>query len=274
MPVLISGGHRWLARRLALRLIAEGGEVRVYGADDAAALRAAGVMVASGTPDDEGRLDAALTDVHTLVHVGPGLLTPDPGQITLEAGVAARAATSAGVRRVITLSVPGAQAASSAPLLAAKAAEEAALGEVPAPTVIIRTSLLDTAALHDALATAGLTDDELDVEVAPLRAEDLVELVVAFDRARSRAQDGTLVVAADGPERLTLRAYLDRVGVRVGGRFPLIGRRVLDEQRAARLRAALLAGPWVSPPGPVLDGFGFAEHEPQPVSPSSRSAGR
>lgn len=272
--MLLTGGHRWLARRLALRLVGEGGEVRVYGADDAAALRAAGVLVASGTPDDEGRLDAALTDVHTLVHVGPGLLTPDPARIRLEAEVAARAAASAGVRRVITLSVPGAQAASGVALLAAKAAEEAALSAVPAPTVVVRASLLDTAALHDALATAGLTDDELDVEVAPLRPEDLVELVVAFDRARSRADDGTLLVAADGPDRLTLGAYLDRVGVRVGGRIPLLGRRVLDEDRAARLRAALVGGPWVSPPGPVLDGFGFAEHAPQPITPSTRSAGR
>lgn len=274
MPVLITGGHRWLARRLALRLVAEGGEVRVYGAEDAAALRAAGVLVASGTPDDEGRLDAALTDVHTLVHVGPGLLAPDPAQIRAEAEVAARAATSAGVRRVITLSVPQPEASSDDPLRRAKAAEEAALAAVPAPTVVVRASLLDTAALRDALASAGLAAEELDVEVAPLRAEDLVELVVAFDRARSRADDGTLLVAADGPERLTLGAYLDRVGVRVAGRIPLLGRRVLDEDRAARLRTALTGGPWVAPPGPVLDGWSFAEHAPGSITPSTRSADR
>lgn len=274
MPVLITGGHRWLARRLALRLVAEGGEVRVYGADDVAALRAAGVLVASGSPLDEGRLDAALTDVHTLVHVGPGLLASDPGQIAIEAEVAARAATSAGVRRVITLSVPGALAAGTDILRRAKAAEEAALSTVPAPTVVVRASLLDTAVLHDALATAGLANDELDVEVAPLRPDDLVELVVAFDRARSRADDGTLLVAADGPDLLTLGAYLDRIGIRRAGRIPLLGRRVLDAPRAERLRSALVGGPWVSPEGSALDGWRFAEHAPQPITPSARSAGR
>lgn len=261
MPVLVTGAHRWLARRLALRLAGEGGEVRVYGATDASALRAAGIRVASGTADDEGRLDAALTDVHTLVHVGPGLLSADPGAIVAEAEVAARAATSAGVRRVIGLSVPGADAEAADPLRRAKAAEEAALLAIPAPTVVVRASLVDTRATRDVLATLGAAVG--GVVAAPLRPEDLVELVVAFDRARSRAADGALLVAADGPEALTVSDYLERVGVRAAGRTSLVGRRLLPPDHAAQVTAALTGGPWSVPTG--LDGWGFAGHRPRPV---------
>lgn len=267
MPVLITGAHRWLARRLALRLIGEGGEVRAYSDGDTSVLRAAGVMVASGTPDDEGRLDAALTDVHTLIHVGPGLLAHDPADIELEATVAARAAASAGVRRVITLSVPGAALDADDPVRRAKAVEESVIAAVPAPSVVVRSSLVDTAATRDALATArlvgaGPTVD--DVEVAPVRPQDLVELLVAFDRARSRAREGHLLVAADGPVRTSVGRYLDPSPTGTTGRTSLVGRRLLDDARAERLHHVLRAGRWWTPPGDALDGWAFAEVVPEP----------
>jgi uncharacterized protein YbjT (DUF2867 family) len=267
MPVLITGSHRLLARRLLTRLAEEGGEVRAYGHGDGGALRAAGVFVAYGDADDEGRLDAAMTEAHTVVHIGPGLLTPDASRVAAEARVVARAAASAGVRRVIALSLPG--AASDAPdaFRRAKAAEEEAIAAIPVPTIVIRASLVDTVAVRDALLTGGADAVTSAVELAPVRVDDLVEVVVAFDRARSRLDDGHLLVAADGPSRLTVGQYLERVGARVGGRTSLLGRRVLAADHLARLRETLTGGPWWSEPEAALDGWRFARYEPRTPGP-------
>jgi hypothetical protein len=70
MPVLVTSAQHPLARRIALRLLEEGGEVRAYAHGAVADLRAAGAIVASGEVDDEGRLEAAMVQVHTVVHVG------------------------------------------------------------------------------------------------------------------------------------------------------------------------------------------------------------
>ncbi len=267
MPVLLTSAHRPLARRLALRLLDEGGEVRAYGHGDTSALRAAGAFVASGTPDDEGRLDAACTDVHTVVHVGGGFLDPDPERMIQDVEVLLRAVRGAGVRRVIALSVPGAEHQAADPLRRAKAAVEERLAEAEVPTIVIRSSLVVTPATIDALATIGLGPEERAVELAPVRITDLLELVVAFDRARSRATAGHLVVAADGPERLTVEQLLVRRGVSAPGSGGLVGRTLppawLEEQLPAVLR-----GPWWTEEPTVLDGWTFGGLTPQTVASS------
>lgn len=250
MPVLVTAAHQPLARRIAARLLEEGGEVRAYGSGDTAALRAAGAFVASGDGDDEGRLEAALADVHTLIHVGGGVLT-SPDRIVAHAEVAARAAANAGVRRVITLSLPGAGAAARDEIRRAKGRAEEVLTAVPAPTVVIRTGLLDTPVLRDALTTVGLDDEVLAGDVAPVRVEDVIEVVAAFDRARSRSSHGQLVVATPGPRWMTLADYVGRVGVH--GR---IGRRLPDPATSRRLADAL-AGPWRDDYPGIVDAWQF-----------------
>lgn len=257
MPVLVTAAHRSLARRLVLRLLAEGAEVRAYGNGVSGALRAAGAFVASGTPDDEGRLEAAMAGVHTVVHVGPGLLTRDAASITTEAEVVARAATNAGVRRLIGLSLPGAAADAVEPVRRSSHAAEVALASAGPPSIVVRTSLIDTPAIRDALATVGLGPEEAEVPVAPVRLTDIVELLAAFDRARSRATSGHLVVAADGPVRTTLGDLLVVVGVGRPGAGGLLGRRLLADDQAPLLRSAL-AGPWWSDDPRLLDGWTFA----------------
>ncbi|MEX0835077.1 MAG: hypothetical protein WD010_03230, partial [Nitriliruptor sp.] len=78
MPVLITGAHRPLARRIAAALLEEGGEVRAHTSGDAASLRAGGAIVAGGDADDEGHLESSMAQVHTVVHVGRGVLAPSP----------------------------------------------------------------------------------------------------------------------------------------------------------------------------------------------------
>ncbi len=262
--MLVTGAARPLARRLAARLLAEGGEVRAYGTGDTSPLRAAGAFVATGTADDEGRLEAALADVHTVVHVGGGLLGSDPTADVAAARVLATAAGNAGVRRVIVLSVAGASPDAADAYRRARGRIEQVIAEAAPPSVVVRTSLLDTPAMRDALATGGLPSAVRDVVVAPVTVDDLAELVVAFDRARSRATTGHLVVGADGPSRLTVGAWLERLGVRRPGRGSLVGRRLPDPDRLRLLADALLHGPWHSEPPAVLEGWGFAGLHPTP----------
>jgi uncharacterized protein YbjT (DUF2867 family) len=162
----------------------------------------------------------------------------------------ARAAAGAGVRRIVALSAPGAAVDAVDPLRAALGEAERVLAAAPVPTVVVRTSLVDTPAIRDALGTAGLSPQERETLVAPVRAEDVVALVVAFDRLRSSAASGHATFHADGPTALPLGAYLERVGVARPGSGSLVGRRALDPGRVPMLLPAL-RGPWI---GSDLDG--------------------
>ena len=262
MPVLVTAPDQSLSRRVATRLLDEGGEVRVFGSADTSSLRARGAFVATGDPDDEGRLEAALEQVHTVVHVEPVRWDVGPTQLVERARVVATAATNAGVERVITVSLPGAGAEAEDAQRRAAGEAERLLAEVPCPTVVIRSSLVDAPDLRDALATAGLDRELLATEVAPVREADLAEMVVAFDRARSRSSRGRLLVSADGPVRLSLGEYLQSVGVAPPGRGSLLGRRLAAEPSLERLRS-LLDGPWWSDDADIVDGWGFAGLTPR-----------
>jgi uncharacterized protein YbjT (DUF2867 family) len=268
MPVLVTDAHRPLAQHLVVRLLDEGGEVRAYTSGDASQLRAAGAFVAHGTVDDEGRLEAALADVHTLVHLGGGVLSASPERLRQDVEVVVTAASNAGVRRIVALSLPGASDAADDPIRRANAVAEQVLSAAPIPTVVIRPSLVDTSAIRDVLATSGFGDDVLATPVAPVRSDDLIELLVAFDRARSRADEGHLVVAADGPVTTTIAGYLERVGVGRPGRGSLVGRRLVEDEQRAALRE-VLRGPWTTDLDRevALDGWIFADLRPRSPGP-------
>lgn len=263
MPVLVTAADTWLARRVAARLLQEGGEVRVTATGDVASLRAAGAFVAHVEPDDEGRLEAALAQVHTVVHVGGGLASADPDVIVDHARVLARACNGAGVARVIALSLPGAAASAADPLRRAKGRVEDIIAAIDCPSIVLRVGLIDTPAMRDALAAGGFGDDVLNTEVAPVRADDVAELVVAFDNARSRAERGHLTATGDGPIRVSLARYLDQVGIDRVGAGSLVGRRIPDQATLDRLRVTL-TGPWVLDDPTLLDGWRFAGLAPQP----------
>jgi uncharacterized protein YbjT (DUF2867 family) len=245
VPALVTGAHRPLARRIASALLAAGGEVRVHGRGDVSLLRAAGAIAAPGDGDDEGHLEASLEQVHTAVHVGRGVLAPAPEVLVAEALTLARAAAGAGVKRVIALSVPGAAPDASDPLRAAMGEVERILAAGPVPSVVVRTSLVDTPAMRDGLATAGVSDEARATRVDPVRPDDVVDLVAAFDDLRSSAPRGHVTFTADGPTPLTVAGYLDRVGVARVGTGSLVGRRVLDPSRVPMLLPSL-AIPWIA----------------------------
>jgi len=152
--------------------------------------------------------------------------------------------------------LPG-RADASDPLHRAAGEIESRIATAPSPSVVVRTSLIDHAEARDTLATAGLGGELTAVEVAPVRAEDVVELIVALDRARSRATAGHLLVRADGPARMSLNTYLTRIGATPTG-AGLVGRRLVPEVETARLRSALAGGPWCSSGPELVDGWAFA----------------
>ncbi|MFT5222988.1 MAG: hypothetical protein ACI867_001298, partial [Glaciecola sp.] len=102
MPVLVTQADTTLGTALVRRLLATGGQVRAYcsAGGDVAILRAAGAIVAAGDVDDEGRLEAACEQVHTVIHLAGGLLSPSPERIVADAASVANAAGSAGVHRL------------------------------------------------------------------------------------------------------------------------------------------------------------------------------
>ncbi|MEX0705020.1 MAG: NAD(P)H-binding protein [Nitriliruptoraceae bacterium] len=256
--MLVTSAHRPLARQIVLRLLEDGGEVRAHGHGDLTALRAAGAFVAHGTPDDEGHLEAALADVHTVIHVGAGVLSEDPEADVHHVEVLTAAATGAGVARLILLSVPdpGADGPGTVTLQGVKRTAESIVASATVPSIVVRTSLVDTPTLRDAIVTGGLRSS---VEVAPVDPRDLVELVVAFDAARSRLRTGHLVASADGP--LTLAFDDWAAGVRDRG--GLVGRRLPSEGALDTLRHAL-DGRWTTTDDDVLDGWAFAGLTPTP----------
>lgn len=254
MPVLVHAAHRPLGRALARRLIEGGGQVRATASGSVALLRAEGVHTAACDADDEGVLEAALTQVHTLVVLLGGLGVADATTVRAEGLAAARAAEGADIERAVLVTMVGADVDAADDLRRAHAEVADAFAELPMPSVELRAGLVDTPALRDLLVTAGLPEHLRERQVAPVGPAALIELIAAVDDARASATEGHLVLSADGPRRLPLSALLEpsAADVRSGGR--LTGRRVAS----AAAREALLErldGPWRNEDPRIPDGW-------------------
>jgi len=246
MPVLVHAAHRAPARALARRLLEDGGQVRATAGAGVALLRAEGIFTAACQPDDEGTLEAALTRVHTLVVLLGGLGRASTDGVLQEGLAAARAAGGAEVQRVVLVTLAGAAVTAADALRRAHGEVAAAFADLPLPSIEVRTGLVDTPATSDLLLGAGLPPEERARVVAPVPLQDLIELGVAIDHARSRAEQGHLVVAADGPVRRSIDEHLAVAATRgATGRegVRLTGRRVPSAADREALLAAL-DGPW------------------------------
>jgi uncharacterized protein YbjT (DUF2867 family) len=264
MPVLVTVDGSSVAHRLVARLLQEGGEVRAYVSRGAEApLRAAGAFVATGDVDDEGRLEAAMAQVHTVVHVAGDPLAPSAGHVATAGDTATRAAVNAGVRRLVVVSLIGAGAAGAGPLRGALGRVETALQAAPVPTVVLRTGLVDTPELRDALASSPPSGALAGVEVAPVRDSDLIDLVVAIDALRSEAHEGHVAFRADGPRRTTLGAHVEALGL--GG--ARVGRTWRPASEHPLLQPAL-RGPWSDEDATLFDAWSFVGLSPQPPRPA------
>ncbi|MBW3577444.1 MAG: NAD(P)H-binding protein [Actinobacteria bacterium] len=262
MPVLITAAETAVGQALVHRIAATGGEVRAYCGPDAplALLRQAGAVCASGSLLDEGHLETAMEQVHTVVHFAVRLDVDIPEQLLEETATVVAAAVGAGVRRLIAVSLPGPDPNAPDRVRTVAGEAEAVVEAVDFPSVIVRPSLVDTGELRATLVRTPLGRSALDNAVAPVAVEDLVDLLAALDERRDLVGDRHIVVAADGPEVVPLGDYLRRVGI-----TPLS----LAARTATRLRSGgnetlqeALGGPWTSAPD-VSDAWALAGITPR-----------
>jgi hypothetical protein len=262
MPVLVIAAHRPLARGLAVRLLDEGGEVRAVASDEVGGLRAHGIHVASADADDVGRIEAAATRVHTIVHLVGGIDGGTPERLVAEGTAVVRAAEGAGVRRLVLVTVAGASAEAADPVRRAHAAVEALAHPAAVPSVVVRSPLVDTPRLRALLRGLGADERVAERELPIVGAVDLVELVVALDRARSSAREGHLVLAAPAPMAVPFTALA--AGARLGARV------LPASERDALLD--VLAGGWSDPEPDLPDAWRLLGVAPTPVDPSVEPA--
>ena len=222
MPVLVTGVERSAGRACVRALARSGGEVRAYldpltGADDLVPrLRASGVKVARGTLDDEGTLELALAEAHTVVHAAADLMA-EPDTLLDDAATVLSAALGAGVRRLVLVSHLGAEDARDNPWLAALGDVEELVADAPLETVTLRRTL--TYGLDDAVtaalgqSTGGAQPDAMHM---PIWVDDLAAGVAAAD-ARDRAAGVLphLVVVLGGPQLVSLGELVALLGGQV-----------------------------------------------------------
>lgn len=225
MPVLVVGAESPAGHAAVASLRASGGEVRAYadaevaGDDEAVALRALGAKVAVGELEDEAHLEAALTRVHTVVHLARGPLASPSDHLDAVA-TSASAALGAGCRRFVLLSeVAAAQPGGNSYLEAVASAESLAL-DSPLEAIVLRCGLRfgrgDPVARR--IAGASLPPAAASARHAPLFVDDLGAVVAAADAARGGSVPTDVVVDVVGPDELTLEELAAQL--RAGGDQP------------------------------------------------------
>ena len=250
MPVLVTGAEDAVGRAAVHRLVRAGGEVRVFldlerpRPADPAPFQALGCKVARGALDDEGHVESALEQVHTVMHLAVSPLET-PGRLLDAAATVLSAAIGAGCRRMISLSHLGVDDADGNGWLASCAGIEDLLADAPLESVVFRRALTygPDDELTGALA-ASHPDRSSAARHAPLFAGDLAGAVIAADRDRVGAgrADLHLVVPIAGPDVLDLAAVVH------GLRGTAAGQTVVTLPTHT---AGLLARDLLPPPGAI-----------------------
>ncbi len=219
MPVFVTGAEDGLGARVVDEVRASGGEVRAYldataaGEREASALRSQGCKVALGELDDEGHLEAAMAQVHTVAHCWGGPLR-DLGQQVEAAGTLASALLGAGVRRLVWVRELADDRAN--PYLATLAEIGDLFEHLPVETIMLATALRygDADLLTARLAGGWLTGSGADptAEHAPIHLDDVARAVAVADRQRGGARELHVRMGLLGPERMPLGEVLRRIG--------------------------------------------------------------
>lgn len=219
MPVMITGAEAGLGAGVIEHLRPTGGELRAYldattaTEDDAARLRASGCKVALGELDDEGHLEAALEQVHTVAHCWTGPLHDPQAQVEVAATLSS-AVLGAGVRRLIWVCDLAREATN--PYLAALSEIRELFDALPVETVTLPTAVRYGAgdAFTDRLREGWLSGSGVDPTVphAPINLADVARAVVVADQHRGSRRELHLELALVGPEEHTLARFLDRLG--------------------------------------------------------------
>lgn len=192
--MLVAGAETALGRATVRALRRSGGEVRVYldaevaGDADAEGFRRLGCKTALGTLDDEGRLELALEQVHTVVHCWGGPLTAPDDELDGLAGVLS-AALGAGCRRLVWASHLGADDPAGVAYLQACADAEALLADATLESIVVRRALTYGPGdeLTRRLAAAAGAAVRPEARHAPLALADLAAALAQADALDRRA---------------------------------------------------------------------------------------
>ena len=251
MPVLVTGATGCVGRALVPKLVEAGGQVRVYVRRDVPEYRDLGVHVAIGEADHEGRLEAALEQVHTIVHLIGG---PDPERgVSVEwlnltsTEVALRAAENAEVRRILFLSPKGADAGSRHPYLNAKGRAQEAILASRLEHAIFRCA--PVWAPGSVLARFVESGGRTDARVNPIAVNDVAAALLAADNRDAELRG---VWDLGGPESMTFDEFAERAGSRVrlfprGGGPPMVAQMFRQDQVADPTEAIRQFGLTLSP---------------------------
>lgn len=256
---LVTGANGRLGRRLLRHLAARGPDavpralVRTRAAADALANLPGAARVEVWTTDygDAAGVADAVLGCERVVHL-VGILKETPTSRYADAHerathVLARAAEGAGVRRLVYLSILGADRASPNPCLASKGRAERILLESKVPSTVLRVPMVlgpEEIAARALLARATapvvwLVRGGVSLE-QPLDAEDLVRGVMSAledDSGTHRVLD------LAGPESLSRRALVERAAARLGRRPRVVPIPYAAARLAARAFEALLPDP-------------------------------
>jgi uncharacterized protein YbjT (DUF2867 family) len=246
MTVLVIGASGVIGRAAVKALLARD-EVRatVRRPEAGDALRALGAKVAVRSGEQVDELLEILPRCHTLVHLIGGVEQPDPDALYWanhgSVLVAVQAAQQAGTRRIVLVSVPGADPEHTHPLLRAKGMAEEAVATSGLEHAIVRcthayglggswfTSLVEGASASPPFVCGPGTQS-----IAPIYAEDIGAVLAAIDD-RGGAVTGTW--ALEGPEALTADELVSVL--RADDELPTHA----DGQAAAAVLSKLLGAP-------------------------------
>ena len=227
MPVLITGAETSEGRATARRLLRSGGEVRVFVADGtpddvAEAFRSQRCKVARGSLDDEGHLETAMEQVHTVVHLAGGPMTA-PDDVVDDAATVLSAAIGAGCKRFVWASHVGADRPQGNAYLEACAETESMLVDAPLETVVIRRALTygPGDVLTRALATGSLPPQAVESTHQPLYVDDLAMVIAEADRVRGGVGDLGIALTLTGPTEVLLGGFADLLTAPDRAGFPV-----------------------------------------------------
>ena len=243
MPVMVVGAETALGEAVTRRLLRTGGQVRVYIDPDQDDLiedyRALGCKVARGTVEDVGRLEVALTQVHTVIHAQDSLLD-EPAEVLDGLAAVAEAAVDANVRRLVWPSWIGAGEPGDDAWLRMCADGEQLLAGLPFESVVVRRALTygPGDALTTALASANLGAAATATH-APLWLADLSDALAVADQQRGEGEVAQITVELAGPEPMALERLASLLRDEVGSVSGLtLPRHALDYLAADRLPGA------------------------------------
>jgi uncharacterized protein YbjT (DUF2867 family) len=212
VPVVVIEASGLVGRRAVPAFAVASPDVRAFvrGKEAVPALREAGAKVAVGALDDVDTLAAVMSGAHTVCHLAGGLDQPDPDAYrpavvgTLRAALAA--ARTAGVRRILYLSYPGASPDASNPYLRAKGEAEGLIAASGLEHVVVRTAHVYgpgsrwlAGAARGARARVPTVPGTGRQVVAPVFVDDVAAVLAAADD-RDRVRSGTW--GLQGPDRV------------------------------------------------------------------------